>query len=233
MGALQDWSVVDVIDLTMTMEAVVALVVDLAFLDSTKDAVDGEAMLSPVSLGVPRAKEYPSGRMASPKNDASYAGRQPSTFHVPVHALAHVLSFLFLLFLASPVRVVLFRVAPFPSFLVPLSPVAPFLFVPVPSVPAVPFPSPSLLVLPWHVLLPSSYAVPRPFSSAHGGFELPCPYRVSSLRTDWVHTGETSTGDVQRQRLLLPRLNGDWLPLASGNGDPGRWPDRDMPRPQG
>lgn len=44
MGVLQDWSAVDATDLTTTMVAVVALVADLAFLDSTKDAVDGEAM---------------------------------------------------------------------------------------------------------------------------------------------------------------------------------------------
>lgn len=210
-----------------------ALVVDLASLDSAKDAEDGEAMQGPVSLGAPRAREYPSGRTASPKNDASYAGRRPSTFLVPFHALAHVLSFPFLPFLASPVRVVLFPVAPFPSFLVPLSPVVPFPFAPVPSVPAVPFPSPSLLVLPWHVLLPSSYAFPHPFSSAHGCSELPCPYRVSSLHTDWVRMEETSKGDGRRRLLLLPRPNDGWLPLASGNGDPGRWPDRDTPGPQG
>lgn len=44
MGALQDWSVVDVTNLTTKMVAVVALVVDLASLDSTKDAVDDVAM---------------------------------------------------------------------------------------------------------------------------------------------------------------------------------------------
>lgn len=60
MGARQGWSVVDVTDLTTTMVAVVALVVDLASLDSTKGAVDGVAMQGPeVSSGVPRVKEYP------------------------------------------------------------------------------------------------------------------------------------------------------------------------------
>lgn len=160
--------------------------------------------------------------MASPKNDASYAGKRPSSFLVLFHALGHVLSFPFLPFLSSLVRVVLFHVAPSLFFLVPLSPVALFLSVPSPSVPVVPSPSPLLLVLPWPVLLPSFYDVPRPFSFAHGCSELPCPYRVSSLRTDWARTGETSTEDVQRRLLLLPRLSDDWLPLAFGNGDPGR-----------
>lgn len=51
---------VDVTDLTTTMVAVVALVVDLASLDSTKGAVDGVAMQGPeVSSGDPRVKEYP------------------------------------------------------------------------------------------------------------------------------------------------------------------------------
>lgn len=165
--------------------------------------------------------------MASPKNGASYAGKLPSSFLVPFHALAHVLSSLFLPFLSSPFRVVLFHVAPSLFFLVPLSPVALFLSVPSPSVPVVPSPSPLLLALLWHVLLPSSYDVPRPFSSVRGCSELPCPYRVSSLHTYWVRTGETSTEDVQRRLLLLPRLSGDWLPLAFGNGDPCRWQDRD------
>lgn len=44
MDARQGWSVVDATDLTTTMEAVVALVVDLASLDSRKDAVDDVAM---------------------------------------------------------------------------------------------------------------------------------------------------------------------------------------------
>lgn len=67
MGALQDWSAVDATDSAMTMVAVVALVVDLAFPDSAKDATDGVATTIPeVSLQAPRATEYPSRKMASP-----------------------------------------------------------------------------------------------------------------------------------------------------------------------
>lgn len=131
------------------MVAVVALVVDLASLDSTKDATHDVAMSNPeVSSVTPKVTEYPWGRMASPENDASYAEKQPSSFLVPFHALSHVLAAPSPLSLSSPSRAAPSLVAPSPSFPAPPSPSVLSPSVPSPAVPLIPSPSPLLLALP-------------------------------------------------------------------------------------
>lgn len=220
------------IDSTMMLAIVVALVVDLIpSLDLAKDVEGGEAKEGQEpSLEGPILLAVPSGRMALLKmHDAFADGMLPSYVLFLVHAPSHVLSFLVPLFLSFLVLAAPSRVVPFLAFHVLLFLVALSPFVHVPFVLSVPFPSPWLLVPPWRlVLLPSSDAVLRPFSFARVCSELRYPCRGSFRRTDLARTGERSTVDVPPQPLqpLLP--SGD-LPPSACIGDPCKWTDRGTP----